>query len=153
MAIFRLVFLNILMNSIQSIEKQASVENAGLSGTPSELGSSGALGQSCAAQKYSGEITITTAVLGDKLSVRIEDNGFGIKEEDKKKIFQAGFTTKKVGEGTGLGLAICKKIIEKHKGEITFESTSYRVKAPAAGSLGVKEKIAKSTVFEIILPV
>ena len=147
------VFLNILMNSIQSIEKQASVENAGLSGTPSELGSSGALGQSCAAQKYSGEITITTAVLGDKLSVRIEDNGFGIKEEDKKKIFQAGFTTKKVGEGTGLGLAICKKIIEKHKGEITFESTSYRVKAPAAGSLGVKEKIAKSTVFEIILPV
>jgi len=127
------VFLNILMNSIQSIEKEASIENAGLSG----------------AKNYIGEITVTTAVFGDKLSVKIEDNGSGIKEEDKKKIFQAGFTTKKVGEGTGLGLAICKKIIEKHKGEITFESTSYRVKkeGAAAGS-----KVVKNTVFEIILP-
>ena len=139
------VFLNILMNSIQSIEKQASVENAGLSGVP--------LAESAAASgslpRYVGEIIITTAVLGDKLSVRVEDNGFGIKEEDKKKIFQAGFTTKKVGEGTGLGLAICKKIIEKHKGEIKFESTSYKAKD---GSTSAVSRVVKSTLFEIILP-
>ncbi len=42
-----------------------------------------------------GEISITTRVLDGVLSVKIEDNGFGIKEEDKKKIFHAGFTTKK----------------------------------------------------------
>lgn len=145
------VFLNILMNSIQSIEKQASIENAGLSGTPSMDAC-----VSCAADRYLGEITITTAITGDKLSVKIEDNGSGIREEDKKKIFQAGFTTKKVGEGTGLGLAICKKIIEKHKGEITFESTSYRVKNDAAGASldGCrKDKVVKHTMFEILLPV
>ena len=144
------VFLNILMNSIQSIEKQAGVENAGLSGVPPE----GAVA-SYAADRYIGEIIITTAIADDKLSVKIEDNGFGIKEEDKKKIFQAGFTTKKVGEGTGLGLAICKKIIEKHKGEITFDSTSYRAKsntADASLNNSRKDKIVKHTVFEILLP-
>ena len=73
-------------------------------------------------------------------------------EEDKKKIFQAGFTTKKVGEGTGLGLAICKKIIEKHKGEITFESKSYRVKGSSEGNTGSRDRVVKNTVFEIILP-
>ena len=138
------VFLNILMNAIQSIEKQASIENAGLSGAPSK--NRGADG--C----YFGEIIITTAIFEDKLSVKIEDNGLGIKEEDKKKIFQAGFTTKKVGEGTGLGLAICKKIIEKHKGEITFESKSYRVKGSSEGNTGSRDRVVKNTVFEIILP-
>lgn len=122
------VFLNILMNAIQSIEKRASVENAGLSG---------------AGFCYIGEIIISTEIIKSNLLVKIQDNGLGIKDEDKKKIFQAGFTTKKVGEGTGLGLAICKKIIEKHNGEITFDSKSYRTKD---GS------IAKTTIFEIKLP-
>ena len=141
------VFLNILMNSIQSIEKQAGIENAGLGGSKS------ALDVGCSTLKddisvcgvrYAGEIIVSTEIIDNVLIVKIQDNGAGIKEEDKKKIFQAGFTTKKVGEGTGLGLAICKKIIEKHKGEITFDSTSYKTK---------DGKIAKSTVFEIKLPV
>ena len=115
------VFLNILMNAIQSIEKEADNHP----------------------DNYIGEISITTRVLDGVLSVKIEDNGFGIKEEDKKKIFHAGFTTKKVGEGTGLGLAICKKIIEKHNGTISFES-------------GVIKKDGipvKSTYFLIQIPV
>ncbi len=91
------VFLNILMNAIQSIEKK--VQKIG---------------------EYGASIEITTQMQENKLLVSIKDNGFGIEEKDRKKIFQAGFTTKKVGEGTGLGLAICKKIIEKHKGEISF---------------------------------
>ena len=91
------VFLNILMNAIQSIEKK--IQKIG---------------------EYGASIEITTKMQDDKLIVSIKDNGFGIDEKDRKKIFQAGFTTKKVGEGTGLGLAICKKIIEKHKGEISF---------------------------------
>ena len=91
------VFLNILMNAIQSIEKK--IQKIG---------------------EYGASIEITTKMQDDKLIVSIKDNGFGIDEKDRKKIFYSCFTTKKVGEGTGLGLAICKKIIEKHKGEISF---------------------------------
>ncbi len=93
------VFLNILMNAIHSIE-EIKVKNP----------------------DYIGKIKIKTIILGDFLRVSILDNGSGIEETNKDKIFQAGFTTKKKGQGTGLGLAICKKIIEKHKGEIDFES-------------------------------
>ena len=71
---------------------------------------------------YIGKIKLKTELEEDFLKVSILDNGAGIKPTDKQKIFSAGFTTKKKGQGTGLGLAICKKIIEKHKGEIFFES-------------------------------
>jgi PAS domain S-box-containing protein len=51
------------------------------------------------------------------------DTGHGIPDEIKNKIFNAFFTTKPIGKGTGLGLDIVRKIIEKHKGKIDFEST------------------------------
>ena len=93
------VFLNILMNAIHSIEEIKAND-----------------------ADYTGKIKIKTVILGDFLRVSILDNGKGIKDSDKDKIFSAGYTTKDKGKGTGLGLAICKKIIEKHKGEIHFES-------------------------------
>ena len=56
----------------------------------------------------------------NRLIVRVMDTGTGVREEDKIHLFEPFFTTK--GAGTGLGLSICKKIIEKHNGEITIES-------------------------------
>jgi signal transduction histidine kinase len=51
------------------------------------------------------------------------DNGVGMNEEVKQKLFENFFTTKPVGEGTGLGMNIVRDIIEnKHQGKITFES-------------------------------
>ena len=111
------VFLNILMNAIQSIEKEKT-EN------PETV----------------GKIIISTIKKENSLEIKITDNGFEIKKTNKKKIFTAGFTTKKVGEGTGLGLAICKKIIEKHEGKITF--TSKQLKSGE-----------KATSFIILLPI
>ena len=92
-------FLNILMNAVHSIEEKKAKESS-----------------------FVGKIKLTTEVKDDFLRISIFDNGVGIKTSNKDKIFSAGFTTKKKGQGTGLGLAICRKIIEKHKGEISFES-------------------------------
>ncbi len=69
-----------------------------------------------------GKIVITTSFDEKFLYVKIKDNGVGIPLEQQNKIFNVGFTTKKIGIGTGLGLSISKKIIELHKGNITFTS-------------------------------
>ena len=74
----------------------------------------------CQAIDGQGTITITTEYKNNNLSVKIKDTGCGIPKNMLKKIFTAGYTTKEAG--TGLGLAICKKIIEKHDGEIRAES-------------------------------
>ena len=69
-----------------------------------------------------GKIIITTLFDEKFLYVKIKDNGSGIPTDVQNKIFNVGFTTKKIGIGTGLGLSISKKIIELHKGNISFTS-------------------------------
>ena len=72
---------------------------------------------------YVPTVTVQTALSADRVCVTIEDNGIGMSDEVKKKLFEAFFTTKPVGEGTGLGLSITRSIIEqKHQGRISFES-------------------------------
>ena len=76
---------------------------------------------------YVPTVTIQTALSADRVCVNIEDNGIGMSDEVKKKLFEAFFTTKPVGEGTGLGLSITRSIIEqKHQGRISFESEEGR---------------------------
>jgi signal transduction histidine kinase len=70
-----------------------------------------------------GEIHISTCVKDGKVRVAIRDTGAGIPEEDLKRIFDPGFTTKGVGVGTGLGLSICYQIMQDHEGEIQVESS------------------------------
>ena len=69
-----------------------------------------------------GLIKISTSSDDINLIVKIKDNGSGMSEETQKNIFNVGFTTKKKGIGTGLGLSISKKIVELHKGSISFIS-------------------------------
>lgn len=70
-----------------------------------------------------GEITIDINQNDEFVTVKIADTGKGIPQEIQEKVFKPFFTTKKSGEGTGLGLDITKKIVEKHNGQISFEST------------------------------
>lgn len=64
-------------------------------------------------------IQIQTKAIENSVVIQIEDNGIGISEEVKAKIFDRLFTTKNVGKGTGLGLAIARQIVEdKHGGKI-----------------------------------
>jgi len=51
----------------------------------------------------------------------VEDNGVGIKDEHKEKIFEDFYTSKK--QGTGLGLSVCKKLLNEFNAEIEFKST------------------------------
>ncbi len=82
-----------------------------------------------------GIIIVSTYADDKNLTVKIKDNGIGMSADIQNKIFNAGFTTKKIGLGTGLGLSISKKIIELHKGTITFvskqnEGTEFTVSIP-----------------------
>ncbi len=67
-------------------------------------------------------VWITTKRGDDSAEVRIRDNGDGIPEEVKEKIFQPFYTTKPTGEGTGLGLAMCNDIVREHGGSIEVDT-------------------------------
>jgi signal transduction histidine kinase len=78
----------------------------------------------------------TTKNLGDKVEIRIRDNGTGIPDDVKEKIFNPFFTTKPTGEGTGLGLSMSHDIIVKQHG----------------GSIDVATEPGVFTEFKIVLP-
>ncbi|MDB5240966.1 MAG: His Kinase (Phospho-acceptor) protein [Spirosoma sp.] len=72
---------------------------------------------------YQPTITVLSQKWSDHIEVKIRDNGDGIPEEIKKKLFTPFFTTKPVGKGTGLGLSLSRDIItELHQGSLSVES-------------------------------
>jgi two-component system, NtrC family, sensor kinase len=64
------------------------------------------------------QVTVSTKNLGDKIVISVSDNGPGIHDSIKDKIFQPFFTTKPTGQGTGLGLSLSYDIVKAHGGEI-----------------------------------
>ncbi|MDB9512030.1 AAA family ATPase [Kamptonema animale CS-326] len=113
------VFMNILANAIDALEESN-------------------IGRSFAQIKDNpNRIKIITSLENKQVKITIADNGQGMSEEVKTKIFDHLFTTKAVGKGTGLGLPIAHQIVvEKHQGKITVNSV------PGEG-----------TVFWIVIPV
>jgi signal transduction histidine kinase len=74
-------------------------------------------------ETYRPTLTASTKNLGDRVEVRIRDNGAGISPEVKDKMFNPFFTTKPAGEGTGLGLSISHDIVVKqHGGSIEVDT-------------------------------
>ena len=75
------------------------------------------------ADTYSPLVLVSTKQVGNNLEIIVKDNGYGIPENIKQKIFQPFFTTKPTGEGTGLGLSLSYDIVTKgHGGELKVES-------------------------------
>ena len=115
------VFMNIIANAIDALEES----NKGRSYDEIEANPN--------------RIIVTTSVAGNFVKIAIADNGKGISESVKSKIFEHLFTTKGVGKGTGLGLALAKSIIvEKHRGTIEVDSivgqgTTFTILLPANG--------------------
>ena len=85
---------------------------------------------------YEPTLTASTKNLGDRVEVRIRDNGTGMTPDVKEKMFNPFFTTKPTGEGTGLGLSISHDIIVKQH----------------AGSIEVDTQFGEFTEIKIILP-
>ena len=89
-------------------------------------------------------LAAATKNLGDRVEIRIRDNGTGIPPEVKEKMFNPFFTTKPAGEGTGLGLSISHDIIVKqHGGSIEVDTqpgsfTEFRIVLPRAGAYLIK---------------
>jgi signal transduction histidine kinase len=81
-------------------------------------------------------LTAATKNFGDRVEIRIRDNGTGIPPDVREKMFNPFFTTKPAGEGTGLGLSISHDIIVKQH----------------AGSIEVDTQPGQFTEFKIILP-
>jgi signal transduction histidine kinase/ligand-binding sensor domain-containing protein len=76
-----------------------------------------------AGEDFSPRLSVSTKNLGNKIEIRIRDNGAGIPAAIRDKIFNPFFTTKPTGQGTGLGLSISYDIIvHKHKGEVKVET-------------------------------
>ena len=72
---------------------------------------------------YEPTLTASTKNLGDRVEIRIRDNGTGIAPDVKEKMFNPFFTTKPTGEGTGLGLSISHDIIvTQHAGSIEVDT-------------------------------
>jgi signal transduction histidine kinase len=84
-----------------------------------------------------GVVKVSTRKLKDRIEIRVKDNGSGIPDEIKDKIFQPFFTTKPTGQGTGLGLSLSYDIVKAHGGELSVESqqgegTEFTVRIPIA---------------------
>jgi signal transduction histidine kinase len=87
--------------------------------------------------EYEPTVTVGTKKIGEKVEIKVKDNGTGIPQKALDKIFQPFFTTKPTGQGTGLGLSLSYDIVTKGHG----------------GELKVETKEGEYTEFSIILPV
>ncbi len=87
-------------------------------------------------QGYEPTVTVTTKKEGNKVMIMVKDNGNGIPDAVREKIFQPFFTTKPTGQGTGLGLSMSYDIVTKGHG----------------GELKVETREGEGTEFRIVLP-
>jgi two-component system NtrC family sensor kinase len=115
------VFLNLFTNAFYAVAEKKR-----------KLTEDGQLGD------YKPEVKISTKKFDNKLYIRVSDNGTGMPEHVKAKIFQPFFTTKPTGQGTGLGLSMSYDIITNGHGgalevdTIDGEKTEFRITIPIA---------------------
>jgi len=96
------VLLNLINNAFYAVSKKAKANIEG----------------------YMPKVEVSTASYDDRIEIKVKDNGNGIQDNIKDKIFQPFFTTKPTGQGTGLGLSLSYDIIKAHGGEIKVETKS-----------------------------
>jgi C4-dicarboxylate-specific signal transduction histidine kinase len=104
-----------------------------------------------AGESYSPCVSVQTKLLYGKIEIRVSDNGNGIPQEVRDKIFQPFFTTKPTGQGTGLGLSLSYDIIKAHGGEIQVHNLSDKTAGQV--NLPTPAQEQEGTEFIIELPI
>ena len=99
------VVLNLINNAFYAVSEKTKLQAAG----------------------YEPQVVVTTKKDGDKILILVKDNGNGIPDSIKEKIFQPFFTTKPTGQGTGLGLSLSYDIVKAHGGELKVETSESEV--------------------------
>jgi len=94
------VFLNLVTNACQAIEEKRQQSG----------------------DDYDPQLRVSSRRLGDRAEFCVRDNGPGIPEEIRERIFEPFMTTKRTGEGTGLGLSLTTDILTRHGGSIHVDS-------------------------------
>ncbi|PZX58122.1 sensor histidine kinase [Algoriphagus chordae] len=102
------VILNLVNNAFYAVsEKKKLLEN---------------LGNPELVSNYKPTVWLSTKATKNGIEIRVKDNGTGMPDSVKEKIFQPFFTTKPTGIGTGLGLSLSYEIVKVHGGELTVTS-------------------------------
>jgi signal transduction histidine kinase len=107
------VLLNLINNAFYACAERSRSAVSEVRSSKHEAGST----------DYKPIVKVSTKKSGDKIEIRVKDNGNGIPASIKDKIFQPFFTTKPTGSGTGLGLSLSYDILKAHGGTISVEST------------------------------
>ncbi len=94
------VILNLINNAFYAVNERQKAEGVG----------------------YEPVVAVSTKKINGKVEIKVKDNGTGIPQNVRDKIFQPFFTTKPTGQGTGLGLSLAYDIVKAHGGEIRVES-------------------------------
>ena len=94
------VIINLLENALHAVQTRKAREREG----------------------YTPVLSISTCGMGERLELRVRDNGTGIPAQVRERVFSPFFTTKAPGKGTGLGLSLSYNIVQANGGTLTFES-------------------------------
>ena len=119
------VFMNLLTNAIDALEEDAQANGTWqiVNDKPQWHRQDGKVSKILIQTEIIADAQITGMQSCDRLIIKISDNGNGIPDELRNRLFDLFFTTKPVGKGTGLGLSIAYQIItENHGGKLSFSS-------------------------------
>ncbi|MEK7355113.1 MAG: ATP-binding protein, partial [Bdellovibrionota bacterium] len=120
------VITNLIRNSIQSIKARRLADP----------------------QAPKGQITIATSYLDESLVIDIGDNGIGIPEQYRTKLFEMQFSTKGKDEGTGLGLTISRRFVRAFGGDMELlksapnDGCTFRIQLPVVENVDEIERLA-----------
>jgi signal transduction histidine kinase/ligand-binding sensor domain-containing protein len=106
------VLLNLINNAFYAVSTQNQSASSNLTGLENTM----------ASEAYQPTVTVSTRKTANGIEISVKDNGNGIPDEIKDKIFQPFFTTKPTGQGTGLGLSLSYDIVKAHGGELRVET-------------------------------